>query len=80
MPSFGLCVSMHASGGFAGLKKYVHHIFDTDIESLLSVSTKQKESVMGIAKSDLLAEEEELRLKLELIIKMIRYDNKREEA
>ncbi len=69
-----------AGGGFAGLKKYVHHIFDTDIESLLSVSTKQKESVMGIAKSDLLAEEEELRLKLELIIKMIRYDNKREEA
>lgn len=65
---------------FAELKKYVNHIFNTELEDLLSVSTKEKESVMGILKSDLVSEEEALKLKLELIIRMIRYDNKREEA
>lgn len=62
------------------LRKYVYHVFDTDIESLLSVSTKQKDSVMGVPKSDLLTEDEELKLKLELITRMIRYDQKKEEA
>lgn len=69
-----------ARNSIVELKKYVHRIFDTDIETLLSVGTKQKESVMGILKSDLLTKEEELKLKLELIIRMIRYENKREEA
>ena len=35
---------------------------------------------MGVAKADLLTEEEALRWKLELITRMIRYDNKKEEA
>lgn len=62
------------------LKQYVQHIFDTEIETLLSVSTRQKESIMGIQKTDLLDREGELRLKLGLVTKMIRYDNKKEEA
>lgn len=62
------------------LKKYVRQIFDTDIETLLSLQTKKKESIMGILKSELLTEREELKLKLELITRMIRYRNKKEEA
>lgn len=62
------------------LRRYVYHVFDTDIESLLSVSTRQKDSIMGVPKSDLLTEDEELKLKLELITRMIRYDKKKEEA
>lgn len=69
-----------ARNSIVELKKYVHRIFDTDIETLLSAGTKKKESVMGILKSDLLTKEEELKLKLELITRMIRYENKREEA
>ncbi len=69
-----------AKESMALLQKYVTHVFDTELESLLSVSTKQKDSVMGVAKADLLTEEESLRWKLELITRMIRYDNKKEEA
>ncbi len=69
-----------AKESIALLQKYVTHVFDTELESLLSVSTKQKDSVMGVAKADLLTEEEALRWKLELITRMIRYDNKKEEA
>lgn len=69
-----------AKESMALLQKYVTHVFDTDLESLLSVSTKQKDSVMGVAKAGLLTEEETLRWKLELITGMIRYDNKKEEA
>jgi len=69
-----------ARNSIATLKNYVHQVFGTDLEILLSVSTKQKESVMGISKSELVTEEEALKLKLELITRMIRYENKREEA
>lgn len=69
-----------AKESMALLQKYVTHVFDTELESLLSVSTKQKYSVMGVAKADLFTEEEALRWKLELITRMIRYDNKKEEA
>lgn len=65
------------------LERYVRQVFDTDVEVLLSVSTAESESVMGIPKKELLTEDEELQFKLELITGMIRYDNKnskREEA
>lgn len=67
------------------LQQYVEGILGTEerpvkLETLLSVTTKQKVSIMGIPKSSLLPEDEELKYKLELITKMIRYDNKKEEA
>ncbi|MCM1540824.1 MAG: hypothetical protein NC121_06125 [Blautia sp.] len=65
-----------ARNSIGELKKYIHRVFDTDLETLLSVSTKRKESVMGVPKSRLLTEEEELKYKLELLIRMIRYDKK----
>lgn len=62
------------------LRKCVQHIFDTELDILLSVETKHKECVMGVPKSELFTDEENLRLKLELITKLIRYDNKKEEV
>lgn len=62
------------------LRECVYHIFDTELDELLSVETSQKESVMGVPKTELLTEEETLGLKLELITKLIRYDNKKEEV
>ena len=62
------------------LRKCVQHIFNTELDTLLSVETKQKDRVMGVPKVELFTEEENLRWKLELITKLIRYDNKKEEA
>lgn len=62
------------------LRKCVQHIFNTELDTLLSVETKQKDHVMGVPKVELFTEEENLKLKLELITKLIRYDNKKEEA
>lgn len=62
------------------LKKEVERILDTGIDMLLFEDTEQKDSVMGIRKSELLDLEEVLRLKLGLITKMIRFDNKKEDA
>lgn len=60
------------------LSKYINKILHTKLEDILSVNTRKKESVMGIAKDDLINKDEILRWKLALITKMIRYDNKRE--
>lgn len=60
------------------LRKYVDKVFGTGIEELLSVETKQADSIMGIPKGKLFTEEEIDRMKLGLITKMIRYDGKKE--
>lgn len=62
------------------LRRCVQQIFNTELDTLLSVETKQNESVMGVLKTELLTEEENLGLKLELLTKLIRYDNKKEEV
>ncbi len=59
------------------LAKYISHIMDTDIETLLEVKTGEKESIMGILKKELFTSEELDKMRLELIIGMIRYDNKK---
>lgn len=64
----------------AELKQYVYQVFDADVETLLSVSTAKKDTVMEIPKKELITEDDALKLKLELITGMIRYDNKKEEA
>lgn len=64
----------------AELKQYVYQVFAADVETLLSVSTVKKDTVMGIPKKELITEDDVLKLKLELITGMIRYDNKKEEA
>lgn len=65
--------------GTKELEKYVFRIMNEDLEILLSVETREKESIMGICKKELFTPEELDKMKLELIIRMIRYDNKKEE-
>ncbi len=62
------------------LKKYVNTVFEADLDTLLSVRTKHEESIMGIAKDELITPDEKIRLRLKLLLMMIRYDNKKEEA
>ncbi len=57
----------------------VLRILDTDLETLLGVKTKRRDSVMGIPKSELITDDELLQMKLALLVKLIRYD-RREEA
>ncbi len=63
--------------GVKELKQYISYIMDTDIETLLEIKTGEKESIMGISKKELFTSEELDKMKLELIIGMIRYDNKK---
>ncbi len=66
------------TGSIGQLKKRIEDILNTPLESLLKMETDAgKETIMGISKKKLLSEKEEKRLKLELISKMIRYENKR---
>lgn len=59
------------------LKKLVMEMLDTPLETFLGMSGA-KETVMGISKKELLPEQEEKRLKLELLSGMIRYEYKNE--
>ena len=61
------------------LKAYVSHIFGTDPEELLCVRTKHAHTVMGIPKQEIFSADDADRIRLELIIRMIRYRNKEEE-
>ncbi len=61
------------------LKAYVSHIFGTDPEELLCVHTKNAHTVMGIPKQEIFSADDADRIRLELIIRMIRYRNKEEE-
>lgn len=60
------------------LERYFSHIEHTDLETLLLVNTKEKNSIMGIPKKEIFTQEEQDKMKLELIVRMIRYDNKKE--
>lgn len=62
------------------LGKYVLRILDTDIEELLKAETKERDSVMGIPKKEIFTLEERKQMRLELIVKMIRYEYKKEET
>ena len=66
------------TGSIRQLKKRIEDILDAPLESLLKTETDAgKETIMGISKKELLSEQKEKQLKLELISKMIRYENKR---
>ncbi|MCI9101286.1 MAG: hypothetical protein HFH59_05440 [Lachnospiraceae bacterium] len=65
--------------GVKELEKYILHIMDTELEVLLSVETRERGSIMGISKKELFTPEEWKRMKLEMVIRMIRYDKKKEE-
>lgn len=54
----------------------IRHILDTDIHELLSVKTKEDHKIMGIPVSELLDADEAGRLKIELILSELRYDNR----
>jgi len=56
---------------------FVLNILDKSLEDVLYIQTKKRDSVMGFPKTSLLNCEEEEKLKLKLLIKMIRYDNKK---
>ena len=53
-------------------------LLDKDLEEVLDIPTKHKDTVMGFKKTELITREEEKKLKLKLLIKLIRYDNKRD--
>ena len=61
------------------MEQFCERIFSTELDELLEVKTKDRDSVMGIPKKQLLSEEELGLLKLELITDMIRYENKKGE-
>ena len=63
----------------AYMEQFCEQIFSTELDELLEVKTKDRDSVMGIPKKQLLSEEELGLLKLELITDMIRYENKKGE-
>ena len=63
----------------AYMEQFCERIFSTELDELLEVKTKDRDSVMGIPKKQLLSEEELGLLKLELITDMIRYENKKGE-
>lgn len=65
-----------AKNGVKEMETYVSHIMDTEIETLLSI--KIGESIMGIPRKELFTQEDLDKMKLELITRMIRYDNKKE--
>lgn len=67
-----------AKNSFGELKRFVRRVFDTELDELLGIRTKQEGRVMGVSKSDFFSEEENLRWKLKLIVGMIRYENKEE--
>ena len=52
------------------------YILDTELNDLLSVKTKDNGKVMGIPVTELMDEQEVGRLKLELLLSELRYDNK----
>ena len=61
------------------MKQFCEQIFSSDLDELLKVKTRDRDSVMGIPKKELLSEEELGLLQLELITDMIRYENKKGE-
>lgn len=63
----------------AYMKQFCEQIFSSDLDELLKVKTRDRDSVMGIPKKELLSEEELGLLQLELITDMIRYENKKGE-
>lgn len=61
-----------------GLKKFTNYILDDkkSIEDLLEFKTKEKDTVMGICKTELISDNEIKGILLELITMAIQYDNK----
>lgn len=66
-----------ASGSFKNITSFILYMFDTDIEELLEMDGKKE--VMGISKKELLSAQEQGRLKLQLLVDLIRYYNKKGE-
>lgn len=63
--------------GVKDLEEYVTDIMEKELETFLGVEIGER--IMGIPRKDILTKEELDRMKLELIIRAIRYDNKKEE-
>lgn len=61
-----------------GLSGVVLQLLDKNLEEALDIPTKHKDTVMGFKKTELITAEEEKKLKLKLLIKLIRYDNKKD--
>lgn len=59
------------------MKDHVFAVIDGDLEELLSVSTKTKDRVMTVEKNGLLTESEIGELKIEFLLKEIRYDGRK---
>ena len=64
------------SGDIHKSKDHVNEILDTDLNKLLDINTKEPDKIMGIPLSELLNDEETGRIKLDIILSELRYDNK----
>lgn len=58
--------------------RYISQVFGMGLEELLELKTAEKDSIMGIEKKELVTPDETDKLRLELVIRMIRYANKEE--
>lgn len=63
--------------GVKELEAYVAHIMDTELEVLLEIEIGER--IMGIPRKEIFSRKEVDKMKLELLIGAIRYDNKKEE-
>lgn len=61
-----------------GMADFILQLLDKNLEEVLDIQTKHKDTVMGFPKTELLSSAEEKKLKLKLLIKLIRYDNKKD--
>ncbi len=61
------------------LSDYVFGILDAELDVLLGMKESSQECIMGIPKSGLFTQRELDKMKLDLVIKMIRYDYKKPE-
>lgn len=67
-------------GSMKELGTFISRIFGTELEELLDIHTAHAEHVMGIPKRELFTDDEKDRIRLELIIRMIRYYKKEGEC
>ena len=57
-------------------ERYIEKLFGKPLEETLPLSGEKSETLMGIPKSEILSEEEEMGMKLDLIVDLIRMKNK----
>ena len=60
------------------ISETIGKILDENLESMLEITTKKQDTVMGVAKQEILNQEETDMLKLQFLTTWLRYYNKQE--